>query len=595
MAITRQFNGASIRKPGAYSKTVTNLSGGFPLAPTGVVAIVGESLGGEPGSTAGVKTFTSDDIAALIAEYKSGPIVDAARILVAPARDPRIANGASMIRVYKTNKSKQASIKLSNGTADVFELTSLNFGSDENTISVAVAAGVDPDARIITIQKGTQKEILSENANETILEVKHTGAATVAVMTVTATKLIITLDAAPTEFLLADISIQDLVDQINATADMTASTSIRRPNLKKATDLDIVTTPIDIKGVDGELKAAQKELLDIINGESSLVSAAKLAGIEGVPAQAAKTFLSGAARGGSANSDFQAGFDALLAHRCNIVVPLVSQDSTNMISNGETDPTSNFNVNAINLQAVTHCITASNTKNRSERNCYVSVKDTFQNSQDASLSLNSERASMLFQDVEVVGVDGNLKFVDPWGAACIVAGMQAGMPVGTPATFKRMNVNGIKHAQYNPKTQVDLAIDAGLLPLESVDSGGFRVVVQNSTYSTDANFVYNRPSVLAAADEVAYNLRNQLENIYVGTKAKTGTADSIRNSVIAIMTTFLDEELIVGDDTNDKLGWKDLTVVLDGNCAIIHITITPVQGVDFVLANITLDNLRQSA
>jgi hypothetical protein len=52
MAISRNFNGASILKPGAYSRTQVNLAGGFPLAPSGIFAIIGESLGGQPGSTA---------------------------------------------------------------------------------------------------------------------------------------------------------------------------------------------------------------------------------------------------------------------------------------------------------------------------------------------------------------------------------------------------------------------------------------------------------------------------------------------------------------------------------------------------------------
>ncbi|MCZ2336771.1 MAG: hypothetical protein LC127_00975, partial [Chitinophagales bacterium] len=508
--------------------------------------------------------------------YKSGPIVDAARILVAPARDPRVVNGASMIRVYKTNASTRATKNLSNGAADVFTISSANFGADENLVSVQVSAGaIDPAARIITIQKGTKKEVLSENKN---VHSNYTHRSKHFSIINDGTRLSIALDSPPAiEFALGSNSVKDLVDLIDAHADFTATTTIKNPDLRLAKDLDIITTGLDVKTTSKNLKAAQKELLDIINGESSLVTAEHISGIEGVPAVAAKAFLTGAARGGSTNSNFQSGFDALLAHRCNIVVPLVSKDASTMISDGDTDASSTFTVSAVNLQAVTHCITASNTKNRSERNCYVSIKDSFANSQNASLNLNSERASMLFQDVEVVGVDGNLKFVDPWGAACILAGMQARMPVGTPATFKKINVNGIKHQDYNSKSQIDLAIDAGLLPLEAVDSGGFRVVVQNSTYSTDANFVYNRPSVLAAADDVAYNLRNQLEAIYVGTKAKTGTADSIRNSVIAIMTTFLNEGLIVGDDTNAGLGWKDLTVNLTGNCAVINITITPVQ------------------
>ena len=46
MSIRVPFNGASLAKPGAYSRTTVNLSGGFPLAQTGIVAIVGEALGG---------------------------------------------------------------------------------------------------------------------------------------------------------------------------------------------------------------------------------------------------------------------------------------------------------------------------------------------------------------------------------------------------------------------------------------------------------------------------------------------------------------------------------------------------------------------
>ena len=61
------------------------------------------------------------------------------------------------------------------------------------------------------------------------------------------------------------------------------------------------------------------------------------------------------------------------------------------------------------------------------------------------------------------------------------------------------------------------------------------------------------------------------------------------------MSTFLNDELIVGDDTNDGLGFKDLIVTINGNVANVDVTITPVQGIDFVLNRITLDNIRQSA
>ena len=50
MAINVSFNGATIFKPGAYSKVNIDLSGGFPLGQTGLIAIFGESTQGKPGS-----------------------------------------------------------------------------------------------------------------------------------------------------------------------------------------------------------------------------------------------------------------------------------------------------------------------------------------------------------------------------------------------------------------------------------------------------------------------------------------------------------------------------------------------------------------
>lgn len=597
MAITINFNGASIRKPGVYTKTQVNLAGGFPLAPTGVVAIVGEADGGEPGSSAGVLTFTSEDVGALVDLYKSGPIVDAARLLVAPARDNRVPNGASQIRVWKTNASTKSTLAISNGTTTIFNLSSANWGEDENLISVQVAAGaVDASARIFTVIKGDSSETLTENARDEKLDIQYTGSEATA--TITIQSGILAVDTGGPDDIsitLAGKTMQQVVDLIDGNADYSASTTSQSASFEPAENLDPISTATDVKTSAVTLYAQQKELLDIINGESSLITAARVTNVEGSPAVTAKTFMTGGAKGASSNTNFQSGFDALLATRCNTVVPLVSQDASDLATLGKTDPSSAFTVAAVNLQAVTHCLTASNTKNRSERNCFVSIKDTFANSQSAARDLGEARASMLFQDVDILGADGNIKTEDPWAAACMLAGVQSGTDVGTPPTFKFVNANGISHADYNAKTQIDLAIDAGLLPLEEPDSGGFRIVVGNTTYGRDPNFVFNRISVQEAADSVAYNLRLQLEAIFIGEKTRTGTAQAIANTIVSIMSTFLRDEIIVGDDTNGGLGFKNLTVNLVGNTAFVDVTITPVQGIDFILPTITLDNIRQSA
>ena len=50
MAISISFNGSTIYRPGSYSKTSIDLGGGFPLSPTGLIALFGEAAAGAPGA-----------------------------------------------------------------------------------------------------------------------------------------------------------------------------------------------------------------------------------------------------------------------------------------------------------------------------------------------------------------------------------------------------------------------------------------------------------------------------------------------------------------------------------------------------------------
>jgi hypothetical protein len=63
---------------------------------------------------------------------------------------------------------------------------------------------------------------------------------------------------------------------------------------------------------------------------------------------------------------------------------------------------------------------------------------------------------------------------------------------------------------------LDEAIQAGLTFMEARQTGGFRVVVDNTTYGKDGNFVFNRGNVMYAADIVAFNLGDlRAQPVYV--------------------------------------------------------------------------------
>ncbi len=143
MAINVTFNGATIYKPGAYSEEIIDVSGGFPVGPTGLVAIFGEATSGPPGSTISDITnsaYAPDQLPAIQALYGSGPIVDACSFLFAPGADGAIPGGAQTVYIYKTNNSTLASLVMSNNFGT---LTAQKYGTSGNLITyqdVAVPA-----------------------------------------------------------------------------------------------------------------------------------------------------------------------------------------------------------------------------------------------------------------------------------------------------------------------------------------------------------------------------------------------------------------------------------------------------------------------
>ena len=135
MAINVSFAGSTIYRPGAYSKIEIDLSGGFPLGPTGLIAIFGESTKGRPGSVESdisKNVFTGNQLAEAREKYGEGNLVDSLSLLFAPASDGAIPGGAQAVYIYKTNNSTRATLSLDNSYGTV---KSLEYGIGGNTIT----------------------------------------------------------------------------------------------------------------------------------------------------------------------------------------------------------------------------------------------------------------------------------------------------------------------------------------------------------------------------------------------------------------------------------------------------------------------------
>lgn len=326
----------------------------------------------------------------------------------------------------------------------------------------------------------------------------------------------------------------------------------------------------------------------------------------GLPDALTETSLTGGEKGASTAADFTLGLEQLTKVRVNTIVPLFSRDAVDDISDGVTDPNSSYTIDGIHQAVKTHLSLTASTKRRSERQSVLAVKESFDDAKTTAAEIADFRSQLVIQDVRQNDSQGNIKFFQPHMLAVLLAGARAGAPVGTPMTNKFLNASGIRHTaqalstaeedivqDFDPDTQFDEAIQAAITFLEAPQTGGFRVVVDNTTYNKDANFVRNRANVQYAADILAFDLRSQMEAIFVGVK-NTLQAVEVKAVIESIMATFLAQGITVSTDDAPN-GFKELTVQIVGNEIRFALVAKLVEGIDFVLAEITVQRATSEA
>lgn len=629
MSIKKSFGNSSIRKPGAYSRFKVDNSAGAPLESNDVLFIIGESSQGAPGSSDGIQEYNASQVNALINKYGQGPIVDAAVAAIRPSSLSTIG-GAGKIMVYKTNASIQASLAVNEATDTnpLLLFKDAKYGVDGNNISITIANGTTPATqKLITIAKiGENSEILPENAGQAQISVQYTGDSATATLSIagaskSAKVLTTALSGAQTDgsvnlsIALINLTMKQIADQINAQVGYTATLiDTARGVSRRAVDLDLVTAS-NIKAGAVSLYRLQEEIIAIVNENSNYcVASLNATPRVGLPVNITNELLTGGVQGASSNTDFSNAMSASLAKDINVIVPLVAQDASDDIALGSiydggfvTDAASAYTIASVQAALKSHLLLRSQIKTKKEAQSFVGFRDADKaDCYTASETLASELIQFCFQDVQIVDAVGEVRWKQPYIQAVLAAGIRLGTDVGEPLTYKYINVVNVGHfidmagdesedGDFNPAVDYDDAIDSGCLFTEKV-SGGFRFVVDNTTYGSDQSFVFNRGSVIEAAIYSAKTLRNTAELVFVGKKVSNGAASSIK-SILRNKLVELNEENIITSSIDAPQGFREDTFVVEvtGNTAEVQVEIKPVQGLDFFFITFTLGDIKQSA
>lgn len=619
MAIRKSFGGASINKPGAYSRSKVDNSGGAPLAANTVLFLVGEAIKGAPGSSEGIQEFNASQLDQLVAKYGSGPIVDCALAAVSPSPTQGIG-GAGKIMVWKTNASTQASLDVNEATDTnrLLILKDRSWGAEGNKISVTIANGTVPARqKSITINKLNEtSESLGENPGTAVLSVEYTGDATTATLAISgaskaALALSTTLAGDQTDgsvnlsITLKDYSMKELVDYINSQTGYSASLSDGTKAAKRGNELDSLAATDITSAL--SLYRLQQEIVELINDNSDYITAElDSTPRAGLPVNVTNDFLTGGAKGASANSDFSTGMSKSLAKDYNVMLTCVSRDAADDIADSLTDASSSYTISSIHAAQDAHLALRGSIKNRKEAQGMGGLRNSSKSTAFSSISgLGSYLMQVAMQDVMVLDETATLSWKQPHVLAAIAAGIRLGTEVGEPLTHKFARVAAVGHAvdpdtgieagDFDPSTDVEDAIDNGVLFLEKA-AGGWRFVVDNTTYGQDQSFVFNRGSVVEASQYVAKTLRETAELVFVGKKVSNGLASSIK-SVLRSKLLELNRNNIITASSDAPNGFVEdsFVVTISGNTAEVQVHVKPVQGLDFVLITFTLGDISQSA
>lgn len=151
MSLKVLFNGALLVHPGGATKIDASAMTNPGLGGVGVVGLVGEAPGGEPGVAA---VFSDPDVA--VSYFRSGDLANAATWAFNPANDPRIPGGAQQVVCVKTNNSTPSTLTLQSAGVGSGTASASHAGPYYIVPDQALKIGIDSEAPVTAAFVGTR-------------------------------------------------------------------------------------------------------------------------------------------------------------------------------------------------------------------------------------------------------------------------------------------------------------------------------------------------------------------------------------------------------------------------------------------------------
>lgn len=480
-----------------------------------------------------------------------------------------------------------------------------------NLLAGLKTSAVEPSVTLKLDQKRDNVQEEDTVGGAIVLTLGHdgTGSPTSATVTIDADNIVLNQNGSPVFTLLKSsyTTLKGLVDELNLTTYGGWSAAVANViyNNLPISVLDHVTAVGALGGASvmpARIKKDSDEVTDFFasSGLVEIVSQEEV----GLPNASVESLLTGGAKGATTTASIIDALTKFEKFHVNFIVPLFSRDATDDITDGLTDAGSTYTITGIHQAVKTHISLMKTVKRKSERQGCLSLKASYAYCKEQAGVLGDARQQLVIQDIRQSDAQGNIKWFQPWALAALVAGGRSGASFGEPLTFKFLNASGLRHTaqamstpdadivtDFDPDLQGDDAIQAGITFMEAPQTGGFRMVVDNTTYNRDDNFLYNRGHVVYAADLISYNYRSAMELRYIGRKNTVSVAD-VTSTATGILDTFRSSGLTV-QTPDAPNGYKNVVVRIVGSTIYTEFTVKIVEGIDFILSEVFVQRANQ--
>ncbi len=370
-------------------------------------------------------------------------------------------------------------------------------------------------------------------------------------------------------------TVQKLVDKLNTLDGFTATAVVGNPTTFLLTRMDFPAAVADLLTPAANFLADLDAFIELLNNNSAFMDATRATGACCPPANTTSpVFLSGGTEGTATITEYQQAFELLRRRRVNIIVPLTSDA-------------------AIHSLLATHLVERAGTL-RSEANGYVGigtiadVGDTLANIKSRIQLLGTRHISAVPQEASRNDPDTGVDtFYPPYMYCSILAGMQAGSPIGEPLTHKRPLITDIRQdVSWSPENDQSLLIDLGAIVTEKVDDVGIRIIRSITTHLADDNVVFTEMSANESANTFVFEFRRRME-LKIGKRGLVGTVAAIKGLANGVASEMVDDDIIVA--------FRSLQVEQIGDVFPISIEISPVLPINFIPAVVHLTATRIAA